>query len=92
MARLHKGSRVRWKSEGRGGAKWREGIVRGYLEPGVRARPPKDAQFKAAAVNSIHARYLVEIRRENKRSGRKLPSLYLAPKARLLERVAKTPK
>lgn len=80
------GDRVRWRSLGRAGSRTREGVVRAHLPPGRRARLPADARFKAAAVNSVHDRYLIEVRRWDVRSGRRLPSHWLAPKSRWLEK------
>lgn len=87
---IAKGTRVRWRSDGpQGHCVQREGVVRAYLPPGKRARLPADAKFKASEVNSVHARYLIEVPRANKRSGRKLASHWLAPKAVTLDRLAR---
>jgi len=65
--------------------------VRAYLPPGRRLRLPKradPAKCRVAEVNSVHARYLVEVPRHNARSGKRLGSHWLAPKAVILDKVA----
>lgn len=83
---------IRWLASGPRGSQWREGIVRGYYAPGRPLRLPPSADWrklKAAKVNSVHARYLIEVRRVHKTSGRRLASQWMAPKAVALERAMK---
>lgn len=89
---IDRGTRIRWRSDGPSRHVWREGIVRAHIPPGRRARLPRHAdpaKFKAKVVNSVHARYLVEVPRANARSGRKIASAWFAPKAVTLEKRAK---
>lgn len=92
---LRRGARIRWRSDGpRGRGRWREGVVRARLWPGdsALAHMPASAdvmKLRAHDVNSVHTRYLVEVPRVNKRSGRRLASHWLAPKASVLERRAR---
>jgi hypothetical protein len=90
--KFEKGTRVRWRSEGPNGHVMREGIVRALVLPGRKVTLPKSAdpaKFKAKIVNRVHTRYLVEIPRANARSGRKLASAWLAPKAVTFEKLAR---
>lgn len=67
----------------------RRGYVRAFVPAGKRAPVPKKAAFKAATVNSVHDRYLVEVPRWHARTGEQLPSQWLAPKAVVIERTAR---
>lgn len=91
-SKLKRGQKIRWTSKGPKGKKRREGIVRGFVPAGSEVKFPKAAdlnKFKAEMVNVIHNRYLVEIERVHKRTGKKLPSQWLAPKAAILDKKAK---
>jgi len=88
---IKRGSKIKWVSEGPRGTKNREGIVRAHIKSGKPVRLPKradPAKFKAAKINSVHDRYLIEILRTNLSSGRPLASAWMAPKAATLEKVA----
>jgi D-aminopeptidase len=88
---IDRGTEIVWLSEGPKGHKMRRGVVRAHVPPGRQLRLPKSAdpaKCRVALVNAVHARYLVEIPRANKRSGRKLASLWMAPKAVTLDKVA----
>jgi hypothetical protein len=90
---IARGTKIRWRSDGPKSATVREGVVRGYLPPGRRLKLPKSAdpaKCRVSQVNAIHARYLVEVPRRNARSGKKLASHWLAPKAKTLDKIAKT--
>lgn len=89
---LTKGTRIRWLSRGRQGRRTLDGVVRALVPAGHKIHLPAHAdasKLRAALVNSVHARYLVEIPRRNARSGRPIASRWMAPKARTLERLAK---
>jgi hypothetical protein len=91
-SKLKRGQKIRWTSKGPMGKKRREGIVRGFVPAGAEIKFPKTAdmnKFKAEQVNKIHNRYLVEIPRVHKRTGKKLASQWLAPKAAILDKTAK---
>lgn len=91
--KFKKGTRVRWKSVGPAGEMKREGIVHGRFAPGEQLKFPKRAdlaKFKANLVNSIHSRYLIEIPRVHAKTGEKLASQWLAPKAVTFEKTART--
>ena len=86
---LKKGTHIRWLAKSARGSQWREGVVRGHYPAGRRLRLPASAdpnKLKAADVNRVHARYLVEIPRRHKTSGRRMSSLWMAPKAVALEK------
>jgi len=88
---FRRGDEISWTSNGPKGVRERVGIVRAYVKPGKEIKLPKradPAKFKAALVNTVHARYLVEIQRVHKNTGRKLKSHWMAPKAVTLERLA----
>ena len=88
---IERGTEVVWMSEGPRGHKMRRGIVRAHVPPGRRLKLPRSAdsaKCRVTEINAVHARYLIEIPRANKRSGRKLASLWMAPKAVTLDRVA----
>jgi hypothetical protein len=92
-SKFKKGSEIRWTSVGPMGKKKRKGIVRGFCKAGEELKFPKSAdlaKFKAEPMNQIHNRYLVEVPRTHARTGKKLPSHWLAPKAVTLEKTAKT--
>jgi len=89
---LTRGTRIRWLSRGREGGRTLEGIVRALVPAGHKIQLPAHAdasKLRAALVNRVHARYLVEVMRRNARSGRPIASRWMAPKARTLDRVAK---
>jgi hypothetical protein len=89
---LAKGTRIRWLSRGRQGRRVLEGIVRAHVPAGRKIHLPAHAdpaKLRAALVNRVHARYLVEVLRRNARSGRPIASQWMAPKALTLDRVAK---
>ena len=89
---LSKGTRIRWLSRGREGGRTLEGIVRALVPAGRKIQLPAHAdpaRLRAARVNRVHARYLVEVPRRNARSGRPIASQWMAPKALTLDRVAK---
>jgi hypothetical protein len=91
-SKFKKGTEIRWTSKGPAGQKKRKGIVRGFCLAGEELKFPKSAdlaKFKAEPMNQIHNRYLVEIVRVHKRTGKKLKSQWLAPKAVTLEKTAK---
>lgn len=92
-SKFKKGTCVSWTSKGPAGEKKRKGIVRGFVAPDHEVKLPKSAdesKFKAEKVNKIHNRYLIEIPRgENKKTGKKLPSYWLAPKAVTFESTAR---
>lgn len=67
----------------------RRGIVRAFVPAGEKVKLPAKALFKAARVNSVHDRYLVEIPRRHATTGEELPSQWLAPKAVVIERTAR---
>jgi len=80
------GRKIEWESVGpRGHVVVRRGTVRGRLTAGEAARLPKGAKFRAEVTNYVHARYLVEVERVDGRNGKKLASLWMAPKAVTLE-------
>ena len=86
------GTHISWRSDGPRGYRYLRGFVRAHVPPGRKVRLPKSAdpaKFKAKDINSVHARYLVVLRRRNGRSGRPIPSLWMAPKAATLEKMAK---
>lgn len=91
-SKFKKGTPVRWLSKGPAGEKKREGIVRGIFAAGEALKFPKSAdlaKFKAEHTNSIHTRYLIEVPRTHARTGEKLASHWLAPKAVVFEETAK---
>lgn len=86
------GQKVRWISKSPHGEKEREGIVRGYLKPGDELKLPKSAdvnKLKASPLNTVHTRYLIEVKRVHARTGVKLASHWLTPKAVTFESTAK---
>jgi hypothetical protein len=89
---IAKGAEIIWLSDGPRGTRTRTGIVRAHVPPGRAIKLPKSAdpaKLRAKVVNSVHARYLVEVPRRNARSGRRLASQWLAPKAAVLDKIAK---
>jgi len=92
--KFKKGAKIRWTSKGPAGTRKREGCVVGFCPPGekITTLMPKTAdlnKFKARAVNNVHARYLIEIQRIDRRNGQKLASTWMATKAVTLEQSAK---
>ena len=88
---IDRGSQIGWRSDGPAGSRMLVGIVRAHVPPGRKIRLPKSAdpvKLRAQIVNTVHARYLVEVPRCNVRSGKRIPSLWMAPKARTLDKVA----
>lgn len=78
-------SHVSWKTKSSTGDGQRAGIVRAFVAAGKKIpKLPKGSKFKSLPVNKIHDRYLVEIERVNKKTGVKLGSLWMAPKAATL--------
>lgn len=75
---------ITWKARGPFGSRKRTGIVRKFVKAGTEIVLPRGAdetKLKAEFVNTIHDRYLVEIQRRHGRTGAKIASLWMAPKA-----------
>lgn len=92
--KFKKGAKIRWTSKGPAGTRKREGRVVGFCAPGeaITKLMPKSAdlnKFKAQKVNHVHARYLIEIPRTDRRNGQRLASSWMATKAVTLEQAAK---
>ena len=73
------GDTVTWEAKGPYGAREREGVVRAFIPAGEPA--PDLENFRAQRINLVHDRYLVEIERAHGRTGLKMASLWMAPKA-----------
>ena len=82
-------SRVKWRASSPTGSLVREGVVIGYVPAGQPVKQIDVGECKFQSLNSIHDRYLIEIKRVDKRNGRKRVSKFMAPKARWLEKNAK---
>ena len=82
--KIKNNTEITWKARGPFGSKKRTGIVRKFVKAGneiVLPRGADDTKLKAEFVNSIHDRYLVEIQRVHGRTGTKIASHWMAPKA-----------
>lgn len=86
--RIKRNTKIRWTSRGPQGERKREGVVKAFVPKGQDIKLPKSAdpaKFKATVRNKIHDRYLIEVPRVNAKTGQKLASHWLAPKAAFLE-------
>jgi hypothetical protein len=64
-------------------------VVVSYIPAGQPVKPIASGECKFQSLNSVHDRYLIEIRRVDKRNGRRRVSKFMTPKARWLEKNAK---
>lgn len=82
-------TKIKWRATSSTGSKLREGLVIGYVPAGKPVKTIARGECKFQTLNSVHDRYLVEITRTDRRSGKKRVSKFMAPKARWLEKNAK---
>ena len=81
-------TRVKWKASSSTGSKVREGVIVGYVPAGSPVKTIAVGECKFQSLNTVHDRYLIEIKRVDKRNGRKRVSKFMTPKARWLEKNA----
>lgn len=82
-------TKVKWRASSPTGSLVREGVIVGYVPAGEPVKPITRGECKFQSLNTVHDRYLVEIRRTDKRNGKRRVSKFMTPKARWLEKNAK---